>query len=142
MPTPDAATLLKTISSGKPLAIILAGHNGSGKSTLWRERFADVLRIPLINSDRLLLSVLPEATGNPPRLPSWADHLRDTDDRWQHIAQAAVQTLVERAGERRVSFAYETVFSYLEHRPHGGYRSKGDLILSCGRRDTLWRYSL
>ena len=26
--------------SGKPLAVVLAGHNGSGKSTLWEKRLA------------------------------------------------------------------------------------------------------
>jgi predicted ABC-type ATPase len=36
--------------------------------------------------------------------------------------------LVERAVERGVSFAYETVFSYFEEQPDGSYRSKGDLI--------------
>lgn len=128
MTAPDAADLLKGISTGKPLAIILAGHNGSGKSTLWRERFADSLQIPLINADRLVLSILPEPRGNPPRLPAWADSLRDNDERWQRISQSVIQSLVERAVERRVSFTYETVFSYLKEQPDGSYRSKGDLV--------------
>lgn len=128
MGPPDAAELLKRVSSGKPLAIILAGHNGSGKSTLWRERFANVLQIPLINADRLLLSTLPEPKGIPPRLSSWADNVRDNDERWQRVAQATVQSFVDRAVERRVSFAYETVFSYFEKQPDGSYRSKADLI--------------
>lgn len=128
MGPPDAAELLKGIVAGKPLAIILAGHNGSGKSTLWRERFANVLQIPLINADRLVLSTLPEPKGDPPRLPSWADDLRDNDERWQRVSQAVVQSFVERAVERQVSFAYETVFSYFERQPNGDYRSKCDLI--------------
>jgi pantothenate kinase-related protein Tda10 len=44
----------------KPLAIVLAGHNGSGKSTMWKNTLADELRMPLINADRMMLSVLPE----------------------------------------------------------------------------------
>ena len=48
------------IASGKPLAIIVAGHNGSGKSTLWNERLAPELNIPLVNADRMMLSILPE----------------------------------------------------------------------------------
>lgn len=32
--SPDAPDLLKTISTDKPMALILAGHDGSGKSTL------------------------------------------------------------------------------------------------------------
>jgi len=128
MGPPDAAELLKGVSSGKPLAIILAGHNGSGKSTLWKEKFTDVLQIPLINADRLVLSILPEPKGDPPRLPSWADYLRDNDERWQRVSQLVVQSFIERALERRVSFAYETVFSYFERQPDGSYRSKGDLI--------------
>lgn len=128
MAVPDAAELLRNFSLGKPLAIILAGHNGSGKTTLWRERFADALQIPLINADRLMLSMLPEPKGDPPKQPPWADSLRDNDERWQRISQAAVQSVVEKAIERRVSFAYETVFSYLKEQADGSYRSKGDLI--------------
>lgn len=128
MPAPDAAKLLKNISPDKPLVIILAGHNGSGKSTLWKERLVDVLQIPLINADRLALSILPEPEGNPPRLRPWAAALRDNNELWQRISQKSVQSLVERAMEQGVSFAYETVFSYLEKQPDGSYRSKGDLI--------------
>lgn len=40
-------------ASGKPLAIIVAGHNGSGKSTMWNERLAPGLQMPLINADRM-----------------------------------------------------------------------------------------
>lgn len=62
---PDAADLLKQIATDKPLAIVLAGHNGSGKSTLWYAKFADALQIPLVNADRLTLSMLPEPSGKP-----------------------------------------------------------------------------
>ena len=45
----------------KPIAYVVAGHNGSGKSTLWAERLAPGLKVPLINADRLTLSILPDA---------------------------------------------------------------------------------
>jgi ABC-type Mn2+/Zn2+ transport system ATPase subunit len=32
--------------SGKPLAIIIAGHNGSGKSTMWRKTLSIQLQMP------------------------------------------------------------------------------------------------
>jgi len=53
------------------LAIVVCGHNGSGKSTLWYEFLADYFKIPLLNVDRLLLSLLPEQYGNRP-WPVWA----------------------------------------------------------------------
>src|SRR3954452_15433949 len=49
--------------SGKPLAIVLAGHNGSGKSTLWYKQLAPTIRIPLINADRMMMSILPEVSA-------------------------------------------------------------------------------
>ena len=49
--------------SGKPLAIILAGHNGSGKSTLWYEHLADMFRLPLINADRMICRFCPSSKG-------------------------------------------------------------------------------
>lgn len=73
MSTLDAAVdqvLEAQCRSGKPLAVVLAGHNGSGKSTLWYCRLAPRLQLPLINADRMLLSVLPEA--GPSGLPAWA----------------------------------------------------------------------
>lgn len=54
----------------KPVAFIVAGHNGSGKSTLWYQRLADRLQIPLVNADRLTLSILPPPISG--RLPAWA----------------------------------------------------------------------
>jgi hypothetical protein len=57
---------------------VLAGHNGSGKSTLWRRSLADVLRIPLVNADRMMLSILPEANSDG-TLPEWAISLRDSE---------------------------------------------------------------
>ena len=62
---PSLASLL-TIAAAedKPIALVLAGHNGSGKSTLWYDRLADALEIPLVNADRLTLSLLPPVDEN------------------------------------------------------------------------------
>ena len=127
--SPNAASLLKAISREKPLAIILAGHNGSGKSTLWRDRLSDLLRIPLINADRLTLSILPEPPPDKPRyLPPWAAALRDNDEKWQRISQTAVMSVVDSVIEQKVPFAYETVFSHYRELPNGTVESKADLI--------------
>ena len=40
--------------------IALLGTNGSGKSTMWKLYLSDKLQIPLINADRMMLSMLPE----------------------------------------------------------------------------------
>ena len=58
----DAVFRILTAQSAtnKPLAIIVAGHNGSGKSTMWPRSLAGKLQIPLINADRMMLSILPE----------------------------------------------------------------------------------
>ena len=66
-------------TSGKPLAVVLAGHNGSGKSTMWyKSGLADKLQIPLINADRMMLSILPEEE---PR-PDWVRSIRDDEPSW------------------------------------------------------------
>ncbi|MCG4274506.1 zeta toxin family protein [Acetobacter senegalensis] len=111
----------------KPLAIVLAGHNGSGKSTLWRGRLADVLQIPLINADRMMLSILPEANSGG-ILPVWATELRDGDERWMRVAQQGVQAFVGHAMNANVPFALETVFSYWQEAADGKIKSKVDLI--------------
>ena len=111
----------------KPLAIVLAGHNGSGKSTLWRLSLADELRIPLVNADRLMLSILPEpSTGG--LLPGWASRLRDADESWMRVAQQGVQGFVGHAMNAKVPFAMETVFSYWRERSDGTIDSKIELI--------------
>jgi predicted ABC-type ATPase len=127
---PDPTELLRTIAGDKPLAIVLAGHNGSGKSTLWYNKLADVLQIPLINADRLTLSILPAPSGNPPALPSWAAHLRDNDDRWQRLSQEGVQLFIGLIMAERMPFAFETVFSYLVKHEDGSYQSKEELIVA------------
>jgi predicted ABC-type ATPase len=119
---------LKTTAVGEqPVAIVLAGHNGSGKSTLWYERLADTLQIPLVNADRLTLSLLPEP-GADRKLRSWASRLRDEDQRWQKLAQDGVQLFMGLAMDQGMPFAFETVFSYLEQRVDGAFESKVDII--------------
>jgi len=51
-------------NTGKPLAVVVAGHNGSGKSTMWRLWLSPQIQVPLINADRMMLSVLPEPGGS------------------------------------------------------------------------------
>ncbi|MDZ4841198.1 MAG: zeta toxin family protein [Hyphomicrobium aestuarii] len=114
-------------STAKPLAIVVAGHNGSGKSTLWRRRLSPQLQIPLINADRMMLSVLPEpdSDGN---LAAWAQRLRDNDQNWMKVAQQGVQAFVAHAMLMKVPFAMETVFSHWVEHPDGTVNSKLDLI--------------
>lgn len=112
----------------KPLAIILAGHNGSGKSTLWYKHTADHMQIPLINADRMMLSILPEPDGK--FLRPWAQELRDNNDLWMSIAQKGVEAFVALSMGNQAAFAVETVFSYWEPQPDGTVRSKIDLIRS------------
>lgn len=114
-------------SSGKPLAIVLAGHNGSGKSTLWYERLASTLQIPLVNADRLMLAILPEVRSLKD-LPRWASKLRDNDVGWMQVAQKGVDHFVRQAIAQGVPFATETVFSHWQKLGNGHYASKIDLI--------------
>lgn len=118
------AVIERQVASGKPLAIVLAGHNGSGKSTLWYDHLADKLQVPLINADRMMLSILPES--NP--LPTWATVLRDKNKAWMGVAQKGVQSFVAQAMVQQVPFATETVFSYWEQREDGTFASKIDTI--------------
>ena len=115
------------LRSGKPLAVILAGHNGSGKSTLWYNKLADKLQIPLINADRMMLSILPEIKDRQP-LPRWAVKLRDKNEAWMKVAQRGVLSFVDNAMVSMVPFAMETVFSEWRIRPDGSIGSKIDLI--------------
>jgi predicted ABC-type ATPase len=78
---PSLQSLLRiSAADNKPTAIVLAGNNGSGKSTLWYDRLADGLQIPLVNADRLTLSLLPIPDPNL-KLRPWAARLRDQDER-------------------------------------------------------------
>jgi predicted ABC-type ATPase len=108
---------------GRPAAIVLAGHNGSGKSTLWYQRLVSTLEMPLINADRLTTSILPEPDQHQ-RLPSWAQRLRDDDQRWQELSQQGVKAFKQLVMQRRIPFAFETVFSHWQRRPDGTHESK------------------
>jgi predicted ABC-type ATPase len=110
----------------KPLGIVLAGHNGSGKSTMWRKHLSPHLQMPLINADRMMLSVLPEPENA--ILPDWAVAIRDTDESWMHVAQKGVESFGAHAMSRGVPFAIETVFSFWRENKDGTVTSKIDLI--------------
>lgn len=111
----------------KPLAIILAGHNGSGKSTMWRKSLSGQLQIPLLNADRMMLSILPEADSSG-ALVDWAQALRDTDLGWMQVAQSGVKAFAAHAMAAKVPFAMETVFSHWDVQADGSVKSKIDLI--------------
>jgi len=112
--------------SKKPLAIILAGHNGAGKSTMWYKSLSKRLQIPLINADRMMLSILPEL--EPGQLPKWARKIRDADPSWMKVAQNGVQAFVAHAMASGVPFAMETVFSHWREFERGRVESKIQLI--------------
>lgn len=114
------------IASGKPLAIVVAGHNGSGKSTMWNQILAPRIQVPLINADRMMLSILPEPVAG--RLPPWAATLRDADESWMSVAQKGVEAFVVQALAHGVPFAMETVFSHWRPLGHGRFESKVDRI--------------
>lgn len=98
-------------NTNKPLAIIVAGHNGSGKSTMWRRDLSEVLQMPLVNADRLALSIYPEADKNG-FLPDWAARMRDEDEAWLRVTQQGVTSFIGHAMAAKVPFAMETVFSH------------------------------
>lgn len=107
--------------------MVLAGHNGSGKSTMWHEQLSSLFQMPLINADRMMMSILPEP-GQDGRLVPWASRLRDEDRSWMAVAQQGIQAFVAQAMGARVPFAMETVFSHLRDRGDGTFESKIDLI--------------
>jgi len=111
----------------RPIAVVLAGHNGSGKSTMWYEQLSNQLKIPLMNADRLMLSLFPEASGKKP-LPEWAEEIRDKNTEWMRVAQLATQAYVTMVIERKLPFATETVFSHWKDLGNGKFESKIDLI--------------
>lgn len=115
-------------ASEKPLGIILAGHNGSGKSTMWREHLSPRLQLPLVNADRMMLSILPEADRATGLLAPWAQSLRDGHEAWMRVAQKGVEAFVGQAIVQGVPFAMETVFSDWHIREDGSIRSKIERI--------------
>lgn len=136
---PSLADLLSlaVTNQAKPLAVVLAGHNGSGKTTFWTQRLSEALKIPLINADRLTESILPARDKKSNRLPPWAEQLRDADENWQYLAQQGVQAFVSVAMERKLPFAFETVFSHWKMRADGTIESKADLIRTMQKRGYL-----
>jgi predicted ABC-type ATPase len=94
---------------------------------MWRDRLSDTFQIPLINADRMMLSILPEA-GKDGHLVPWAAEFRDKNRGWMGVAQQGVEAFVGHAMGAQVSFAMETVFSYWEPRPDGSIASKIDRI--------------
>ncbi len=114
-------------NSGKPLAIIIAGHNGSGKSTMWYVDLADKFQLPLVNADRMMMSILPEVKQGA-RLLAWASTLRDSNQSWMQVAQKGVEAFVAQAMAHKVPFAMETVFSHWRKLDNGVIESKIDLI--------------
>ncbi len=125
VPTTDEVLANAQSSRPKPVAFIVAGHNGAGKSTLWYERLAGKLQMPLVNADRLTMSILPDV--NP--LPEWARDLRDQDARWQKLSQAGVQLFRRLIMDQKIPFAYETVFSYWQPTTGAAHASKVDDII-------------
>lgn len=121
------AVLGAQAASGKPLAIIVAGHNGSGKSTMWNDKLAPVMRMPLVNADRMMMSILPEPKAR--KLPAWAQTLRDENTSWMMVAQKGVEAFVAQAMSHKVPFAMETVFSHWKDRGDGTFESKIDRIV-------------
>ena len=115
-------------AAGRPAAFVLAGHNGSGKSTLWYDRLVQSLQMPLINADRLTTSILPEKKGDD-ELPSWAQRLRDEDERWQELSQQGVKAFKQLVMSKQIPFAFETVFSHWLEKVDGTIESKAEDIL-------------
>jgi hypothetical protein len=94
---------------------------------MWRQ----LLEMPLINADRMMLSILPEP-GEDRHLVPWAARLRDRDIGWMRVAQQGVQAFAGHAMAERVPIAMETVFSYWEEQADGRIASKIDLKFAGG----------
>ncbi len=127
-PSPEQLLYEATGTAGRPVAVVLAGHNGSGKSTLWYDRLAKVLKMPLVNADRLMLSILPSPDPRTNGLPTWAQGLRDGDERWQRLSQEGVQLFMGLIMDKGLPFAFETVFSHYVKRADGSLDTKIDQI--------------
>jgi predicted ABC-type ATPase len=125
---PKLDKLLEQTRGPRPVAFVLAGHNGSGKSTLWYSRLASSLQMPLINADRMMMSILPDADPRTGHIPAWAQRLRDDDEKWQVLSQEGVRAFKSLVMDQRMPFAFETVFSHWKPLPGGGHASKADDI--------------
>lgn len=94
---------------------------------MWYKHLVDRLRVPLINADRMMLSILPEPLTSG-QLPVWAQELRDTSEAWMYVSQQGVTGFTSAAMGRRIPFAIETVFSHWSTNPDGSISSKIDLV--------------
>ncbi len=63
---------------------------------MWYKHIVDDIQIPLINADRMMLSILPEQ-DNRGKLRPWAQRLRDTNTMWMQVAQKGVESFVAQA---------------------------------------------
>lgn len=75
-----------------------------------------------------MMSILPDANPKTGHLPTWAQKLRDDDERWQVLSQEGVRVFKRLVMEHRMPFAFETVFSHWKLLPGGGHESKIDDI--------------
>lgn len=57
---------------------------------MWRKLLSSRLRIPLLNADRMMLSILPQHDSSG-ALVGWAREFRDLDEGWMQVAQAGVR---------------------------------------------------
>lgn len=94
---------------------------------MWYERLADVVKVPLFNADRLMMSILPEVR-NDTRLADWAREIRDKNTSWMKVSQAGVKSFVSATLSEQLPFAMETVFSYWQLDEFGHRASKIDDI--------------
>lgn len=94
---------------------------------MWRKVLSDQLQMPLVNADRMMLSVLPEANSEG-KLADWARELRDKNEDWMRVAQRGVQAFVAHAMQAKVPFAMETVFSHWVEHDDGRIESKIEQI--------------
>ena len=97
---------------------------------MWYDQLPDHLKIPLVNADRLTLSILPPPIDQRQTLRPWAATLRDGDERWQKISQDGVQLFMGLIMDQQLPFAFETVFSYLQRQADGSFKSKTDTIIA------------
>ena len=67
--------------------------------------------MPLVNADRLALSIYPEPDDDG-FLPEWAARMRDGDETWLRVTQQGVTSFIGHAMAAKVPFAMETVFSH------------------------------
>lgn len=93
---------------------------------MWARELSGVLEMPLVNADRLALSIYPEP-DDAGFLPDWAARMRDGDEAWLRVTQQGVTSFIGHAMAAKVPFAMETVFS--DERVVDGVRvTKIDLV--------------